>query len=753
MNLESFISENLNPVQAQAANCLDGPLLILAGAGSGKTRVLTYRTAHLIASAKARPDEILAVTFTNKAAREMETRILSLLGRMNITLFEKLWVSTFHSTCARILREQLYLLDYKPGWGIYDSSDQLSVIKKIQRSMGLKDKEFPPKNMQARINSAKMLGLEPHQVEKQNDFIMDDLSLEIYELYEEELKRSNCVDFGDLLLKTHLIFKDYPDILEQYQNRFRYIMVDEYQDTNHIQYLLVKKLAAKHQNLCVVGDEDQSIYSWRGADISNILDFEKDFPETQVTKLEENYRSSKNIVSAAKEVIKNNTQRKEKTLFTENDSGELITISEQGNEYDEARFIAKEIKMASDSAQFTYQETAVFYRTNAQSRVIEEQLRGYAIPYRIVGGIKFYERKEIKDITSYLKLAVNLQDDIAFKRALNTPTRGIGKTTLTKLEDLAAQRKISIFEASQVALSEKLLNAGTCRKIQGFLDILNDLQPQSEKLPPTEFYQLVLEKVGLIDRLRAEDSIEADTRIENLEEFYNAISQFEKERGEEGTLVKFLEELALVADSDEIDASSPAVTLMTLHISKGLEYPCVFVAGMEEGLFPSGQSIHKDDLALEEERRLAYVGMTRAEKKLYLTYARKRRVWGAEQFNPPSRFLAEIPEEYTHNNSKINRPRFLDKYSSGSSSSYDPFPDYEMSQDSFDEFGDNVFEDDFNQSSSAGYSKGMRVHHPSYGHGSIFKVEGSGEMQKVSVLFTDQTIKKFVAKYARLERV
>lgn len=752
--MSPFLSENLNAVQAQAANKVDGPLLLLAGAGSGKTRVLTYRIANLIASGKARPDEILAVTFTNKAAREMEARTLGLLQRLDIAVFEPLWISTFHSTCARILRDQLYLLDYKPGWGIYDSSDQLSVIKKILRSLGIKDKEFPAKNVQSRINHAKMLGLEPYQVEKQSGFIMDDQTFEVYEIYESELKKANCVDFGDLLLKTHILFKDYPDILEQYQNRFRYIMVDEYQDTNHIQYLLVKTLAQKHQNLCVVGDEDQSIYSWRGADITNILNFEQDFPDSEVIKLEENYRSTNVIVSSAQAVIKNNTQRKDKTLYTNNDDGDKITVSEQGNEYDEARYIATEIKKHAESAKFSYSEIAVFYRTNAQSRVIEEQLRGYSIPYRMVGGTKFYERKEIKDVISYLKLSVNPSDDISLKRAINTPARGIGKTTIEKLENLATDRKTSIFEIIEIAAQEKIVHSGAAKKLILFKALVQDLINEKDSHPVTEFYQLVLEKSSLIERLRVEDTVEADNRIENLEEFYNAISQFEKERGEEANLVKFLEELALISDADDIDMEASAVTLMTLHISKGLEYPCVFIGGLEEGLFPSGQSVNKNDLALEEERRLAYVGMTRAEKKLYLTHARKRRVWGTEQFNPPSRFLIEIPEQYLDSRSKIKKPSFMDRYGStdyNQSSSYDtlhdPFPDYEMS-----EGFDDVYQEEYSEESDS-FSKGMRVMHPSYGHGSIFKVEGMGETQKVSVLFQDQTIKKFVAKFARLERV
>lgn len=754
----NFTSE-LNSQQRQAAETLDGPLLILAGAGSGKTRVLTYRVANLIVQKKASPEQILAVTFTNKAAREMEARIYHVLSQMGVPLMEKLWVSTFHSTCARILREELHLLGYQPGWGIYDSSEQLSLLKKVLLSMGIKEKEFPAKAIQGRINQAKTLGLEPQQVDAYPAFLMDQQSLEVYFKYEEEMRKANCLDFGDLLLKTHILFKNHPEVLDHYRNRFKYIMVDEYQDTNRIQYLIVQRLASAHQNLCVVGDEDQSIYSWRGADIKNILDFEKDFPNAKTVKLEKNYRSSQNIVEAAKEVIANNNERKDKSLFTDNAHGEKITLREESNEYEEARYVVKQIQKRVDAADFLYSEIAVFYRTNAQSRVLEEQLRSYSIPYRLIGGIKFYERKEIKDVLSYMKLLINSSDDIAFKRAVNTPSRGIGKTTLQKIEALADEHKVPMLEATTMILQGSSVHSGAKKKLSGFLELVKNLQENASQFSLTELYQHILEESQYVAKLKAEDNPEADARIGNLEEFYNAIEQFENERDDEGTLIRFLEEMALVSDADDLDDEKSAVTLMTLHISKGLEYPCVFIVGMEEGLFPSGQSFNQaDDSRMEEERRLCYVGMTRAEKKLYLTHARKRRVWGQDQINPPSRFLSEIPEQYIETSGTFKRPRFMDRHNSDfdshsfsndnhSSNSNDPFPNYD---DVFDDSRSDDFSHEFDQELK-GYSRGMRVRHPTYGMGSIFKVEGNGEAQKVSVLFTNKTVKKFVAKFARLE--
>ncbi len=743
MDIFEYITKNLNPPQKDAVETLGGPLLILAGAGSGKTRVLTHRMANMIAMGHCAPDEILCVTFTNKAAKEMEARIYKILADIGVPVRSQLWVSTFHSFCVRILRQHLTLLDYKPHFGIYDSSDTLSQIKKVMKALNINDKMYPPKNFQGRISDAKMLALSPADLHKNNRPIMDPKTLQVYTMYDEEMKRANSLDFDDLLLKTYELFRMYPALLEQYQDKFKFIMVDEYQDTNHIQYLLVQMLAKKHRNLCVVGDEDQSIYSWRGADISNILDFEKDFPEAKVIKLEENYRSSSNIVTAATHVIKNNTQRKDKTLFTSNPDGELIQVREEKNEYDEGRFVAKTIQSMLNQGEGSYNDYAIFYRTNAQSRVLEEQLRTMAIPYRLVGGVRFYERMEVKDMLSYMKLAVNPADDVAFKRVVNVPTRGIGKTTIEKIEEYAIEHKLNLSIATQKVIESRVLNSGTTAKLRRFLDLMEDLQASAGRQLPN-FYHIILDRTEYVTILKKEDTPEAKARIENLEELDNAIAQFAKERGEEGTLQSFLEEMALVSDVDSLDQEQNSVTLMTLHISKGLEFPYVFMVGLEENLFPSNRGT--DDQGnedVEEERRLAYVGMTRAREKLWMSYVRTRRVWGQEHFNPPSRFIKEIPQNLVKFKSAIDTPRFVSSY--GGASSRDT---------SVSDFESQDFPDYDERSSEGGsYSKGMRVRHPTFGVGSVFATEGSGEDLKVSVLFADNTIKKFITKYARLEKV
>jgi DNA helicase II / ATP-dependent DNA helicase PcrA len=751
MSLKHVINHELNPPQKKAVETMDGPVLILAGAGSGKTRVLTHRMANIIANGLASTDEILCVTFTNKAAKEMEHRIFKILADLSVPVTRQLWVNTFHSFCVRVLRQHIDLLEYKKPFTIYDSGDQISLIKRVMTALNINDKMFPPKNIQSRISNAKMLGLTPDNLRGggSSQIKMDTKTLDTYSRYEEEMKRANAVDFDDLLLKTYELFRMYPAILEQYQNKFRYIMVDEYQDTNHIQYLLVQMLAKAHRNLCVVGDEDQSIYSWRGADISNILDFEKDFTEAVVVKLEENYRSSANIVNAATKLISNNTQRKEKTLFTSNPEGDLIQVREERNEYDEARFVAKTIQSMISQGESNLNDYAIFYRTNAQSRVLEEQLRTIALPYRLIGGIRFYERAEVKDVLSYLRLSQNFSDDMAFKRIINVPARGIGKTTVEQIEQRANDNRISLFEAAQVLVNERYFNAGTTSKIRKFLDLAEELMTQQKEFKLSEFYSIVLEKTEYVNILKKEDTPESEARISNLEELDNAIAQFEKERGDEASLSNYLEELTLASDLDNADNNSNAITMMTMHISKGLEYPYVFIIGCEENLFPSIRGDEENAEELEEERRLAYVGMTRARKKLWMTHTKMRRVWGQEQMNPPSRFLREIPKEFTHFSSaamSAQTPRFRTNSGFGSK------------PNNFDEFAQNSYDDDYSQvtpqvGKASGYSKGQRVRHPTFGVGSIFSTEGSGDTLKISVLFQDSTIKKFVAKYARLEKV
>ncbi|WP_413288945.1 ATP-dependent helicase [Bdellovibrio sp. HCB337] len=758
MDVFATITKNLNPPQKEAVETLKGPILILAGAGSGKTRVLTQRMANIISQGAAAPDEILCVTFTNKAAKEMEARIYKILADIGIPVRSQLWISTFHSFCVRVLRQHLTLLDYKPFFGIYDSSDQLSQVKKVMKALNINEKMYPAKNFQGRISDAKMLALTPEDLRKNNRPMMDPKTLEVYSLYEAEMKKANSLDFDDLLLKTYELFRMYPDILEQYQDKFKFIMVDEYQDTNHIQYLLVQLLARKHRNLCVVGDEDQSIYSWRGADISNILDFEKDFPEAKVVKLEENYRSSSNIVTAATHVIKNNTQRKDKTLFTSNPEGDLIQVREEKNEYDEARFAAKTIQSMIASGEGSYNDYAVFYRTNAQSRVLEEQLRTLGIPYRLVGGVRFYERMEIKDMIAFMKLSLNPADDVAFKRVINVPARGIGKTTVDKLEEYSIEQKLSLMVAAQKCVDTKVFNAGTTGKIRRFLDLMEQLQVSATQFKLPEFYHIVLDRTEYVNVLKADDSPEAKARIENLDELDNAIAQFAKERGEEGTLQSFLEEMALVNDVDSLDQEQNSVTLMTLHISKGLEFPYVFVVGLEENLFPSNRGVDESgNEDVEEERRLAYVGMTRARQKLWLTYTRVRRVWGQEQFNPPSRFIKEIPQHLIEFKTAMETPRFLSRYGSSSSDDFDESPSFTRTpkyrQGRSDEHSQDFPDYDEDSSSGGNFQKGMRVRHPTFGVGSVFATEGSGENLKVSVMFADQTVKKFIVKYARLEKV
>ena len=753
MSILQKFSDELNERQNAAVAAMNGPLLILAGAGSGKTRVLTYRMANLIAQGECTPDQILAVTFTNKAAKEMEARVVKLLRDLGIPVYERMWVSTFHSICARILREDIHLLDYRSFFGIYDDGDQVSLIRKVLAMLNINEKMYPAKSFQARINEAKQQAQSPQDLANKNSVWWDERSLEVYKIYEQEMKRANALDFGDLLYKTYDLFRSYPDILQKYQERFRYISVDEYQDTNHIQYLLVKQLAEAHRNLCVVGDEDQSIYSWRGADIRNILSFEQDFPEAVVVKLEENYRSTSTIVRAASDVIRNNTQRKDKTLFTSNTEGEKIWIHEDVNEYEESRFVVKNIEalMGAPSETLSYQDFAVFYRTNAQSRVIEDLMRGHSIPYRLVGGVKFYERREIKDVLCYLKTFVNPADDIAVQRIINVPARGIGKTTIEKIQEVGITEKVTFYDAIELAVQRRLVHAGATRKLRDFRALTDRLTEKSKVMKLSELFVEVLDATEYVIRLKEENTPESQARIENLEEFANAIRQFEQERGEEATLTNFLEEMALVSDADKAEQGDNVVTLMTLHISKGLEFPVVFIVGMEEGLFPSARSIDSTDpTSVEEERRLAYVGMTRARRRLFLTYARTRRVWGQEQMHPPSRFLREIPPEFVHNDARTpqrssfvdrNREKFAGRAAAGAdrglslvkSMDFDVMPDYETG-------GGN-----------RGYEKGMNVRHPTFGAGSIYQVEGEGEMQKVSVVFHDQTFKKFVVKYARLE--
>ncbi len=740
---------NLNPAQQKAVEHTGSPLLILAGAGSGKTRVLTQKICHLIETKTFEPRQILAVTFTNKASREMKERMGHMLPPH---LAYDVWISTFHSLGVQILRRYCEVLGYKKGFTIFDDSDQTTVIKKVLKKLNLNEKIITPKFCQSRINMAKSSALSQMEIDSQKALFSKEFSA-IYAAYEQELKANNAFDFGDLISKSLHLLENFPQVREELQNSFRFIMVDEYQDTNVTQYRLMKALCADKNNICVVGDEDQSIYAWRGADITNILNFEKDFAGTTVIKLEQNYRSTKNIIAAAYGVISHNSQRHDKKLFTDNPAGDLVKVVEVENEYDEAQFAADKIASLRLDG-LSLNDVAIFYRTNAQSRVLEEQLRNKQIPYRLYGGIRFYDRKEIKDVVSYLNLLLNPTDDVSFKRVVNVPARSLGKTTIENLEQISIDHQCSMVEASIRAMQTKALPSRASGKLSEFLDLLVKLREKATSLDLYALYNEVLDVTGYLRELEQDDTIESKSRIENLQEFGNAILRFTETHQDDASLEKFLSDMALVseADSSEETQNQPAVTLMTLHISKGLEFPVVFMMGMEEGLFPGHQSIEEAGDRMEEERRLCYVGMTRAEKSLYMLHARSRRHWGEHTFNPPSRFIDEIPPTLIEPVSMVQkRPSFMGRPSatgfsrSGSASfkgaratnkeSFDVFPDYENMSDLHE---------------SGPYKKGARVRHPVFGAGSIFQVEGAGDSTKVSILFGDQSIKKFIAKHANL---
>lgn len=738
----NLITQNLNPEQLRAVETLNGPLLILAGAGSGKTRVLTHRIANLIIQGLAEPQNILAVTFTNKAAKEMRERALNLLHKLNIYTAQPPLISTFHSFCVQVLRSYIHILDYTPDFTIYDRADQLALVRKIFKQINLDTKTYSVQSFLSTINTSKIYGVSPEDLMKEAVHSVDKRMAEVYSLYEKQMKEANALDFDDLMIKTIALFKKSPDVLEFYQNELKYIMVDEYQDTSSLQYELIHLLARKHRNLCVVGDEDQSIYSWRGANIENILSFESDYAEAQVIKLEENYRSTQTIVNAASEVIKNNNIRKEKTLHTNNKEGDKIIARELLSEYDEGKFVAQTIQNIMKDASVSYDDIAIFYRANAQSRAIEEELRSYRIPYQIIGGVKFYDRMEVKDLICYLRLVMNENDDVSFMRVLNIPTRGIGKVTADKIIDFAHSRNTSLMKAAIEICDHGGLNAGSTKKLQSFVNIVQYLRVQSQEQKPSEFVKFMIDHLQFIEYLKFEKPEDYQTRTENVNELVNVLTKFERERGQEATLGQFLEEVALVSDADELDEAQHSVKMMTLHVSKGLEYPYVFIVGFEDGIFPSSQAVESMNVdQMEEERRLCYVGMTRAKEKLFLSHTRKRMQWGQEMVNPPSRFLKEIPSKYIEINSSIARPKtFQTKESYGfqMTSLNDPFPDYEKAIEETD---------------STGFSKGMKVRHPAFGIGTIHQLEGQGEEQKITILFKNHTLKKFILKYARLERI
>lgn len=635
--------QGLNKEQQEAVLHTDGPLLILAGAGSGKTRVLTHRIAYLIREKGVFPSNILAITFTNKAAREMKERTSKMLG----DVAEDMWVSTFHSICVRILRRDIEKLGYSRNFVIFDTTDQQTLIKDCIKELNLNEKNFPYREVLANIGRAKDELIEPDVYMKMNtsDFRMEKMA-RIYDLYQKKLKNNNALDFDDIILMTIKLFLDNPPVLQYYQRKFKYISVDEYQDTNTAQYTLISLLAQEHRNLCVVGDDDQSIYSFRGANIRNILDFEKEFSDCKVVKLEQNYRSTQSILNAANHVIKNNTGRKKKTLWTRNPEGGGVQLFEGGNEHEESYFIVKEIKRLRQSENRSNNDFAILYRMNAQSRVLEDILMKDGIPYRIFGGLRFYDRKEIKDIIAYLRLVQNPSDDIALKRIINVPKRGIGNTTVDTAERLANSRSCSIYSIISTADEISELQRASSR-LEEFTALINGFKVLQETMGVSELIGEVIQKSGILAELELENTVEARSRIENIKELISGAIEFEEqseEKGEEKGLDAFLANVSLVSDIDSMEGERDAVVLMTLHSAKGLEFPVVFMVGMEEGVFPGMRSIG-DETELEEERRLCYVGMTRAREKLYMTNAFSRTLFGNTTYNRVSRFVREIPPE------------------------------------------------------------------------------------------------------------
>jgi DNA helicase-2/ATP-dependent DNA helicase PcrA len=629
----------LNPAQRDAVLTTEGPLLVLAGAGSGKTRVLTYRIAHMVGDLGVAPDDILAITFTNKAAAEMRSRLEDVIGAKA----RYMWVSTFHAMCVRMLRRDAERLGYSRDFTIYDADDAKRVVSAVLNDMGKDLKRFPPPMVASRISSAKNELIGPERFAAENGDFISQVVAEAYAAYQERLRRANAMDFDDLLVRAHELLAGEEDVLRRYQDRFRYIHVDEYQDTNHAQYRIVNLLASASHNLMVVGDDDQSIYSWRGADIRNILEFERDYPNATVIKLEQNYRSTKTILAAANAVVENNRGRKPKTLWTANVEGESITRYTASDERDEARFVVGEIERLRNDEGRSLTEFAVFYRTNAQSRVLEDAFVRSGVPYRIVGGTRFFERAEIRDVLAYLRSIVNPADEVSLRRIVNTPKRGIGDATVDKVVALANQRGITLLDAFGAAVDEGLLGTGPAGKVATFLALYTKLR-EIGGFSLRDTVTDVVSASGLIEALKSERSEEALGRIENIEEFYGVVGEFDATH-EKMTLADLMEWIALRTDLDALPEGERFVTLMTVHTAKGLEFPVVFIAGLEDAIFPHSSSI-ADIAEMEEERRLAYVAITRARERLYMSHALRRSLYGREQHNLPSRFMDEVPEEF-----------------------------------------------------------------------------------------------------------
>ncbi|MFF2890023.1 DNA helicase PcrA [Paenibacillus sp. NPDC057967] len=765
--------QKLNPPQREAVQATEGPLLIMAGAGSGKTRVLTHRIAYLIEKKRVAPWSILAITFTNKASREMQDRVSSLVGPSG----RDIWVSTFHSMCVRILRKDIDRIGFTSNFSILDSSDQLSVIRNCMKDLNIDTKKIEPKAVQASMSTAKNELISPERYEEKVGDYFEGIVAKVYAMYQKRLKSNNSLDFDDLIMKTIQLFKEMPEVLEFYQNKFRYIHVDEYQDTNRAQYMLCRMLADKHHNICVVGDSDQSIYRWRGADITNILNFESDYPEARSIMLEQNYRSSSNILDAANAVIKRNTGRKPKKLWTDQGPGDRIALYQADSEHDEGYYVTGEIRKNVNKGR-RFSDHAILYRTNAQSRVIEEILIKSDIPYQIVGGIKFYDRKEIKDLLAYLRLISNPDDDISLTRIINVPKRGIGDTTVGKLADEAARRGTSIYQVL-AGMGDLDVNGRTRTLLGEFYGLIYNLTAMVDYLTVTELTEKVLELSQYRIELQRENTLESKARVENIDEFLSVTMDFEQ-RNEDKSLVAFLTDLALIADIDSMNKdeeeegkADDAVILMTMHSAKGLEFPMVFIIGMEESVFPHSRAL-ADNEELEEERRLAYVGITRAEEKLYLTCARMRTLFGRTGMNMPSRFLEEIPEDvkegvstsiggsgYARSGGRVGMSAPAPSSSTrtpgfGAGSSRAPGAGVRVttSLDTARGGKPSPAGGGTASSSPSEFAAGDRVAHGKWGEGTVVSVKGAGNDMELQIAFPAPVgIKRLLAAFAPLTKL
>ncbi len=759
----------LNKEQYEGATTIEGQVLILAGAGSGKTRVLTHRIAHMVEDLNIAPYNILAITFTNKAAKEMKDRVKALIGERA----ENMWISTFHSTCVRILRREIDKIGYKSSFTIYDSSDQKTLVKECMKAVNINDKDISEQEIMSKIGKAKdrMQSSRSYKLEHESNFRENKIA-DVYEMYQKRLKENNALDFDDLIFKTVELFKNNPETLEFYQRKFKYIMVDEYQDTNGAQYELVKLLASKDKNICVVGDDDQCIYQWRGADIKNILDFEKDYPDAKVIKLEQNYRSKGNILNAANVVIVHNANRKSKVLRTEQELGSKIKVYRAYSDSDEGDFVGKQILDIRKNEDKKYSDFAILYRTNAQSRIFEESLRRKGIPYKIVGGTRFYDRKEIKDILAYLKVLINPQDDISIKRIINVPKRSIGDATVNKVQDFAESFELNMWDALSEVRSIPTLTPRNVSCIEPFVQMMENLMVLSETTPVSMLIETILEDTGYMEQLKKSNEIEDKSRIENLKELVSDAVDFEK-NSEDKSLSAYLEKVSLVQDTDKMEDEDDSVVLMTVHSAKGLEFPVVFMVGMENGIFPGSASFEKES-EMEESRRLCYVGITRAKETLFMTSAEVRRVFGKTVAYSQSDFINEIkPElkEYVSaekigmksresfiNKSSYNNPHSLrnnmNRTVSGSG----------LSASRANTFGNSSISNAPGSSisgtsassqyiSAAEATLGRKVMHEKFGVGTIVSVQNSGDDKKLTIAFDKQGVKVLLLSFAKLKMI